>query len=146
MKKEELDGEKLVKLLKETPEEELEKMLVEELHENVYELCMKTLKGIECDLKLTGKCKKCYDYTADHFILKYISFKNMLTITDAINAIKSGNFYGEWGLFLCWVSYIVEGDGRFHDDLGRDIKDMVKNSGIPRKIWIKFLDYYFSER
>ena len=138
-----IDGEKLVKLVKETPEEELEKMFAEAIHETMYELCMKTLKEGDCDLKLTGKCKKCYDYTAEQFILNYIDGKSMLTITDDI---RSGKFYNTWKGFLCGVNYIVEDGGKFHGSLGRGIEGIVNNSGISRKVWIKFLDYYFSER
>ena len=131
-----VDGEKLVKLVKETPKRELEKLFAKAIHENMYELCMKTLKEGDCDLKLTGKCKKCYDYSAEQFILNYISGKNMLTITDGI---RSGKFYNTWKGFICAVHYIVEGGGKF-----RGIEDIVNNSGISRKIWIKFLDYYFA--
>ena len=138
-----IDGEKLVKLVKETPEEELGKMFAEAIHETMYELCMKTLKEGDCDLKLTGKCKKCYDYTAEQFILNYIDGKSMLTITDDI---RSGKFYNTWKGLLCGVKYIVEDGGKFHGSLGRGIEGIVNNSGISRKVWIKFLDYYFSER
>ena len=138
-----IDGEKLVKLVKETPEEELEKLFAEAMHENMYELCMKTLKEGDCDLKLTGKCKKCYDYSAEQFILNYISGKNMLTITDDI---RSGKFYNTWQGFLCGVTYVVKQNGKFHGSLGRGIEGIVNNSGISRKTWIKFLDCYFSER
>ena len=131
-----VDGEKLVKLVKETPEEELKKMFAEAIHENMYELCMKTLKEGDCDLKLTGTCKKCYNYIAEQFILNYISDKSMLTITDDI---RSGKFYNTWKGLLYAVKYVVEYDGKF-----RGIEDIVNNSSISRKVWIKFLDYYFS--
>ena len=136
-----VDGEKLVKLVKETPKEELEKMFAKAIPEVMYELCMKTLKERDCDLKLTGKCKKCYDYSAEQFIPNYIRGKNMLTITDGI---RSGKFYNTWKGFLCGVKYIVEDGGKFHGSLGRGIEDIVNNSGISRKTWIKFLDYYFA--
>ena len=135
-----IDGEKLVKLVKETPEEELEKLFAEAMHENMYELCMKTLKEGDCDLKLTGKCKKCYDYIAEQFILNYINDKSMF---DVMDDVMSGKFYNTWKGFLCGVNYIVEGGGKFHGSLGRGIEDIVNNSGISRKVWIKFLDYYF---
>ena len=138
-----VDGEKLVKLVKETPEEELKKLFAEAMHESMYELCMETLKERDGDLKLTGKCKKCYDYSAEQFILNYISGKSMLTITDDI---RSGKFYNTWKGFLCGVKYIVEDGGKFHGSLGRGIEDIVNNSSISRKVWVKFLDYYFSER
>ena len=136
-----VDGEKLVKLVKETPEEELKKLFAEAIHENMYELCMETLKEGDCDLKLTGKCKKCYDYTAEQFILNYISGKSMF---DVIDGIRSGKFYNTWKGFLCGVTYIVEYDGKFHGSFGRGIEDIVNNSGISRKTWIKFLDCYFA--
>ena len=136
-----VDGEKLVKLVKETPEEELKKMFAEAIHESMYELCMKTLKEGDGDLKLTGKCKKCYDYAAEQLILNYISGKSMLAITDDI---RSGKFYNTWKGFLCGAKYVVEDGGKFHGSLGRSIEGIVNNSGISRKTWIKFLDYYFS--
>ena len=119
------------------------KEMVEVFADVALELCMETLKERDCDLKLTGKCKKCYDYIAEQFILNYISGKNMLTITDDI---RSGKFYNTWQGFLCGVNYIVEDGGKFHGSLGRGIEGIVNNSGISRKVWIKFLDYYFSER
>ena len=138
-----VDGEKLVKLVKETPEEELKKLFAEAMHESKYELCMETLKERDGDLKLTGKCKKCYDYSAEQFILNYIDGKSMLTITDDI---RSGKFYNTWKGFLCGAKYIVEDGGKFHGSLGRGIEGIVNNSGISRKTWIKFLDCYFPER
>ena len=134
-------GEKLVKLVKETPKEELKKLFAEATHEVMYELCMETLKERDGDLKLTGKCKKCYDYSAEQLILNYIDGKSMLTITDDI---RSGKFYNTWKGFLCGAKYIVEDGGKFHGSLGRGIEDIVNNSGISRKVWIKFLDYYFA--
>ena len=136
-----VDGEKLVKLVKETPKEELKEMFAKAIHENMYELCMKTLKERDGDLKLTGKCKKCYDYSAEQFILNYISGKNIMTIGDDIRSCK---FYNTWKGFLCAVNYIVEDGGKFHGSIGRGIEDIVNNSGISRKTWIKFLDYYFA--
>ena len=135
------DGEKLVKLVKETPEEELEKMFAEAIHESMYELCMETLKERDCDLKLTGKCKKCYDYAAEQFILNYIHGESMLTIADDI---RSGKFYNTWKGFLCAAKYIVEDGGKFHSSLGRGIEGIINNSGISRKTWIKFLGCYFA--
>ena len=136
-----IDGEKLVKLVKETPKEELEKLFAKAIHENMYELCMETLKERDCDLKLTGKCKKCYDYIAEQFILNYINGKSMF---DVMDDTMSGKFYNTWKGFLCGVNYVVEDGGKFHGSIGRGIEDIVNNSGIPRKTWIKFLDYYFS--
>ena len=136
-----VDGEKLVKLVKETPKEELKKLFAEAIHENMYELCMKTLKEGDCDLKLTGKCKECYNYSAEQFILNYINGKSMF---DVIDDTMSGKFYNTWKGFLCGVNYIVEDGGKFHSSLSRGIEGIVNNSGISRKTWIKFLDCYFA--
>ena len=136
-----VDGEKLVKLVKETPEEELKKLFAEAMHESMYELCMETLKEGDGDLKLTGKCKKCYDYSAEQFILNYINGKSMLTITDDT---MSGKFYNTWKGFLYGVKYVVEYDGEFHGSFGRGFEGIVNNSGISRKTWLKFLDWYFA--
>ena len=138
-----VDREKLVKFVKETPKEELKEMFAKAIPEVMYELCMETLKERDCDLKLTGKCKKCYDYSAEQFILNYINGKSMATITDDI---RSGKFYNTWKCFLGGVKCIVEYDGKLHGILELGIEVMVNNSGISRKVWIKFLDYYFSER
>lgn len=119
------------------------KEMVEVFADVALELCMETLKEGDCDLKLTGKCKKCYDYTAEQFILNYINGKSMF---DVMDDAMSGKFYNTWKGFLCGVNYIVEDGGKFHGSLGRGIEDIVNNSGISRKTWIKFLDYYFSER
>lgn len=117
----------------------------EEMYEIVgevsQEFCMETLKEGDCDLKLTGKCKKCYDYSAEQFILNYIDGKSMF---DVMDDIRSGKFYNTWKGFLCGVCYIVEDGGKFHGSFGRGIEDIVNNSGISRKTWVKFLDYYFS--
>lgn len=119
------------------------KEMVEVFAEVALELCMETLKEKDCDLKLTGKCKKCYDYLAEQFILNYINGKSMF---DVMDDTMSGKFYDTWKGFLCGVKYIVEDGGKFHGSLGRGIEDIVNNSGISRKTWIKFLDYYFPER
>ena len=128
-----VDGEK----------EELKKMFVEAIHESKYELCMETLKEGDCDLKLTGTCKKCYNYIAEQFILNYIRGKSVF---DVMDDIWSSKFYNTWKGLLCAVKYVVEYDGKFHGSLERGIEDIVNNSGISRKTWIKFLDCYFSER
>ena len=139
--KKQINVEKLAKFVKETPREVLRKLIVEAMPECMYELCMETLKEKDCDLKLTGKCKKCYDYIAEQFILNYIDGKSMLTITDDI---RSGKFYNTWKGFLCGIKYVVRDGGKFHGSIGRGIEDIVNNSGISRKTWIKFLDCYFS--
>ena len=143
-----VDGEKLVKLVKETPKEELKKLFAKAAHESMYELCMENLKERDCDLKLTGKCKKCYDYAAKLFIPSYIDSKEPSTLGDFIfditGDIRDGKFYNTWQGFLYGVKYVVEYGGKFHGSLGRGIEDIVNNSGISRKTWIKFLDYYFS--
>ena len=109
--------------------------------EVALELCMDNLKEKDRALKLTGKCKKCYDYIAEQFILNYISGKSMF---DVMDDAMSGKFYNTWKGFLCEVKYVVEYDGKFQGSLGRGIEDIVNNSGISRKVWIKFLDYYFA--
>ena len=119
------------------------KEMVEVFADVALELCMENLKEGDCDLKLTGKCKKCYDYIAEQFILNYINGKSMF---DVMDDVMSGKFYNTWKGFLCGVKYVVEYDGKFHGSLGRGIEDIVNNSGISRKVWIKFLDYYFPER
>ena len=119
------------------------KEMVEVFDDVALELYMKTLKEGDCDLKLTGKCKKCYDYVAEQFSLNYIDGKSMF---DVMDDAMSGKFYNTWKGFLCGVKYVVEDGGKFHGSLGRGIEDIVNNSGISRKTWIKFLDYYFSER
>ena len=136
-----LRGEKFAKFVKETPKEVLEKLIVEAMHESMYELCMETLKEGDCDLKLTGECKKCYDYSAEQFILNYINGKSMFDVADDI---RSGKFYNTWKGFLCGVNHIVEDGGKFYGSFGRGIEDIVNDSGISRKTWVKFLDYYFS--
>ena len=144
-----VDREKWVEFLKGRSEEELADILFKAAEKNMYELCMENLKERDCDLKLTGKCEKCYDYMAEQFIPNYIRVKSrqltleeiLITITDDI---RSGKFYNTWKGFLCGAKYIVEDGGKFHGSLGRGIEDIVNNSGISRKVWIKFLDYYFA--
>ena len=113
------------------------KEMVEVYAKAAQEICMETLKEKGHDLNFAGKCKKCYDYIAEQFILNYINGKSMLTITDDI---RGGKFYNTWKGFLCGVKYIVEDGGKFHGSLGRGIEDIVNNSGISRKTWIKFVD------
>ena len=115
------------------------KEMVEVFAEAALKLCMDNLKEKDRDLKLTSKSKKCYDYIAEQFILNYISGESMF---DVMDDIMSGKFYHNWKGFLCGAKYIVDG-GKFHGSLGRYIEDMVNNSGISRKVWVKFLDYYF---
>ena len=119
------------------------KEMVEVFADVALELCMENLKEKDCALKLTGKCKKCYDYIAEQFILNYINGKSMF---DVMDDAMSGKFYDTWKGFLCGVRYVVEYNGKFHGSLGRGIEGIVNNSGISRKVWIKFLDHYFSER
>ena len=119
------------------------KLVAEAMHDCMYELCMEALKEGDCDLKLTGKCKKCYDYAAEQFSLNYIRGKSMFDVMDDVRSVK---FCNTWKGFLYMAKYIVEYDGEFHGSLGRGIEGIVNNSGISRKTWIKFLDYYFSER
>ena len=138
-----IDGEKLVKLVEETPKEELEKLFAKAIHENMYELCIETLEEKDRGLNLTGKCKKCYDYLAELFTYNYMKGKSLETILEDAGR---GKFYNTWKGFLCGIKYIVEDGGKFHGSIGRGIEDIVNNSGISRKTWIKFLDCYFPER
>ena len=117
--------------------------MVEVFAEAALELCMDNLKEKDHDLNLTGKCKKCYDYIAEQFILNYINGKSMF---DVMDDTMSGRFYNTWKGFLYGVKYVVEYDGKFHGSIGRGIEDIVNNSGISRKVWVKFLDCYFLKR
>ena len=135
--KKQIDGEKLAKYVKETPKEVLKKQIVEA----AQDFCIETLKKVECDLKLTGSCKKLYDYLAEQFTYNYMKGKSLTIILEDTG---SGKFYNTWKSFLCGVNYIVEYGGKFHGSFGRGIEDIVNNSGISRKTWVKFLDYYFS--
>ena len=119
------------------------KEVVEVFAEAALELCIDNLKEKDRDLNLTGKCKKCYDYLAEQFIRKYIDGKNMFTIMDDT---MGDRFYNTWKGFLYGVKCVVEYDGKFHGSIGRGIEDIVNNSGISRKVWVKFLDCYFPER
>ena len=108
------------------------KEMVEVFAEVDLELRVESLKEKDCDLNLTGKCKKCYDYLAEQFIRNYINGKSMF---DVMDDTMSGKFYNTWLAFLGAVKYIVKDGGKF-----RGIEDIVNNSGISRKTWIKFLD------
>lgn len=71
--------------------------MFEAISEVAQETCMESLKEKDCALKLTGKCKKCYDYLAEQFILNYIRSKSLFSILDDID---SGKFYNTWLAFL----------------------------------------------
>lgn len=139
--KKQINVEKLVKLVEETPRKELEKLFAEAAHESSYELCMENLKERDRDLNLTGKLKKCYDYSAEQFTYNYMKGKSVFDVLDDIRSCK---FYNNWKGFLCGAAYVVEYGGKFHGSLGRGIEDIVNNSGISKKVWVKFLDCYFS--
>ena len=117
-------------------------MMFELLAEVARELCVENLKEKDRDLNFTGKYKKCYDYLAEQFIRNYVNGKSMF---DIIDGTQSGKFYNTWKGFLCGVKYVVEGGGKFHGSLARGIEDMVNNSGISRKFWVKFLNCYFPD-
>lgn len=105
--------------------------------EAAEDFCIETLEEKDRHLNLTGKLKKCYDYLAEQFTYNYMKGKSLDTIlVDA----GSGKFYNTWKGLLCIVKNIVEGGGKF-----RGIEDIINNSGISRKNWMKFLDYYFQE-
>ena len=131
------DVEGLTRMVKSKSEDELRSAFFEA----AQDFCIETLKEGDCDLNLTGKCKKCYDYLAEQFTYNYMKGKSLTTILEDTGR---GKFYNNWKGFLCGVKYIVEDGGKFHGSLGRGIEGIVNNSGISRKTWIKFLDYYFS--
>lgn len=112
--------------------------MVEAISEVAQETCMESLKEKDYDLKLTGKFKNCYDYLTEQFILNYTRGKSLFSILDDID---SGKFSNTWLAFLGMVKGFVKDGRNFHD-----IEDILNNSGISRKTWIKFLDYYFSKR
>ena len=114
------------------------KEMVEACVEVAQEICMETLEEKDRDLNFTGKCKKCYDYLAEQFIRNYIDGKNMFTVMDDI---MSDRFHNTWLVFLGISRGFVEKGRKFHG-----IENIINSSGISRKTWIKFLDYYFSER
>lgn len=91
--KKQINVEKLVKFVKETPMEVLEKGIAEVMPECMYELCAENLKEKDRDLKLTGRVKECYDSLKEQFILTYIEGKSMF---DVIDGISSGKFYNTW--------------------------------------------------
>ena len=113
------------------------KEMVEVYAKAALEICMDNLKEKDCALKLTGKCKKCYDYIAEQFIRNYIDGKSMFDIMDDT---MSDRFYNTWLASLKMVKHIVRDGGKFHGSIGRGIEDIVNNSGISRKTWMKFLD------
>ena len=133
--KKQINGEKLAKFVKETPKEVLRKLIVEAMPECMYELCMENLKEKDCALKLTGKCKKCYDYAAEQFILNYINGKSMF---DVMDDIRSGKFYNTWLLLIGTVKGIVK-DG-WKNKCIENIIDIINRSRISRKTWMKFVD------
>ena len=110
--------------------------MVKVLAEVAQELCMETLREKDRDLNLTGKCKKCYDYLAEQFICNYTDGKSMF---DVMGDTMGDRFYNTWLAFLGIVRCIVKEGGKFHG-----IENIINSSGISRKTWIKFLDYYFS--
>ena len=112
------------------------KEMVEVYAKAALEICMKSLKEKDRALKLTGKCKKCYNYLAEQFIRNYIDGKSMF---DVMDDTMSDRFYNTWLAFLEMVKRVVKEGRKFHG-----IENIIDNSGISRKTWIKFLDYYFS--
>ena len=112
--------------------EEMFEACVEALAEVAQEVCMKSLKEKDCDLNLTGKCKKCYDYLAEQFIRNYVDGKNMFTIMDDTTGDR---FYNTWLVFLGIVRCIVKEGKKFHG-----IENIINSSGISRKTWVIFID------
>lgn len=109
--------------------------------EAAQDFCIETLEEKDHHLNLPGKLKKCYDYLAEQFTYNYVKGKSLTTILEDTGSDK---FYNTWKGFLCGVKYVVEYDGEFQGSLGRSIEDIVNNSRISRKTWMKFLDCYFS--
>lgn len=112
------------------------------LAEVAYEQCMGKLKEKDHDLKLTGKCKKSYDYLAEQFILNYIKGASVSYLMDSLD---SGKFYNTWLGFLGAVKCIIR-DGGTRWELLKGYESIINASGISRKNLMKFLDYYFQER
>lgn len=111
---------------------------VEAIAEVARKTCMEILKEKDRALKLTDEGKKCYDYLAEQFILNYIRGKSLF---DLIDDTMSDRFYNTWLGLLGMVKGIVKDGGK-----NRGIENIINNSGISRKTWIKFLDYYFQSR
>ena len=109
-----VDGEKLVKLVKETPKDELRSAFFEA----AQDFCIETLEEKDRHLNLPGKLKKCYDYLAEQFTYNYMKGKSLTTILEDTGSDK---FYNTWLGFLCEVKYIAEHGGEFHGSLGRGI-------------------------
>ena len=103
--------------------------------------CMESLEKRDYDLKFSGKFKKCYYYLAEQFSLRYVRVKDTPTLIDLLDEIAADKFYNTWLVFLGIVKNFVKDGRNFHG-----IEDLINNSGISRKTWIKFLDYYFSKR
>ena len=133
------DVEGLIRMVKSKSKDELRSAFFEA----AQDFCIETLEEKDCGLNLTGKLKKCYDYLAEQFTYNYMKGKSL---TNILEDTGSDKFYNTWKGFLCGVKYIVEDGGKFHGSIGRGIEDIVNNSGISRKTWMKFLDCYFPER
>ena len=103
--------------------------------------CVESLEKRDYDLNFSGKFKKCYYYLAEQFSLRYARVKDTPTLIDLIDEIATDKFYNTWLAFLGIVKGFVKDGRNFHG-----IEDLINNSGISRKTWIKFLDYYFSKR
>ena len=125
------DGEALVRILNTMSADELRSAFFEA----AQDFCVKTLKGGDCHLKLTGKLKKCYDYLAEQFTYNYMRGKSLATILEDVGRDK---FYNTWLVFLEIARCIVEdgGDGGEFSGIG----NIINNSGISRKTWLKFFD------
>ena len=127
-------GEGLRRMVKSMSRDELRSAFFEA----AQDFCIETLEEKDRHLKLTGKLKKCYNYAAEQFTYNYMKGKSLYTI---LGDTGSGKFYNTWKSFLCGANYIIKNGGEFHG-----IENIINNSEISRKTWIKFLDCYFSER
>lgn len=116
-----------------------EDMLV--ITEVAVDHCVEALEKRDYDLNFSGKFKKCYYYLAEQFSLRYVKVTDTPTLIDLIDEIATDKFYNTWLVFLGIVKCFVKDGRNFHG-----IEDIVNNSRISRKTWVKFLDYYFSER
>ena len=125
------DGEALVRILNTMSEDELRLNFIEA----AQDFYMETLEEKDRDLNLTGKCKKCYDYLAEQFTSNYMEGKSLFTFLEDVGRDK---FYNTWLVFLEIARCIVRdgGDGGEFSGIG----NIINNSGISRKTWLKFFD------
>ena len=100
--------------------------------EALAEVCIESLKEKDHDLNLSRHYKKCYNCLAEQFVLNYIDDKS---ISNVIYDNAIGKFYNTWLVFLGIARCIVKDGKKFHG-----IENIIDNSGISRKTWVKFFD------